>query len=656
MALTKVTGQVIKNTTDVTVGVLTVTNTLAVGGTVSIGGTLTYEDVTNVDAVGLITARDGIKVGSGITLSVDGDGFFTGVITATSYSGIDLSDVTGATGDFSIADKIVHTGDTNTAIRFPAADTVTVETGGSERLRIDSSGKITTPLGTSNRIGISDRTSGTGAGGSLLVTAGAARGSSQTTGNLLLAAGRGNNSADNGEIRFGYNDGGDGTGLDQEHARIDSSGHFGVGLTPADSFSFGKAIDIGSTSGGFYYARDTDAGSDAVGGFGYSGSALYIGNEKSDGYIRFSTNTSATERMRIDSSGRVLIGTTTEGNSSADNLTVATSSDTGITIRSGTSSGGNIYFSDGTSGADEYRGVISYDHASNFMQFYTNASEAFRIESNTRVLIGHTANIIVGGHLARLQISGTDYNQSTVSIMANSNDANGAYLMLGHQRSGSAGGTTILNDDDEVGVIRFAACDGNDLAHPTAEIKSHVDGTPGENDMPGRLAFFTTADGGTSKLERMRIDSSGNITAPYQPAFSMYINNNQLSASYNTGTQTMPFGETNTNIGGHFKTSGTDQYKFVAPVAGQYFFALSQNHSSRVDTRILKNGNTFHGGENEIPMDETDGQWHHHTLTCIMTLAVGDKVHCTTNNQDGGSTYRAWNGGYWDNFSGYLIG
>ena len=76
MALTKVTGQVIKNTTDVTVGVLTVTNTLAVGGTVSIGGTLTYEDVTNVDAVGLITARNGIVVGSGITLSKDGDIFF----------------------------------------------------------------------------------------------------------------------------------------------------------------------------------------------------------------------------------------------------------------------------------------------------------------------------------------------------------------------------------------------------------------------------------------------------------------------------------------------------------------------------------------------------------------------------------------------------
>ena len=142
MALTKVTGQVIKNTTDVTVGVLTVTNTLAVGGTVSIGGTLTYEDVTNIDSVGLITARNGIVVGSGITLSKDGDGFFTGVITATSYSGIDLSNVTGAQGDFSIADKIVHTGDTDTVIRFPDADTITAETAGTERFRISSAGNI----------------------------------------------------------------------------------------------------------------------------------------------------------------------------------------------------------------------------------------------------------------------------------------------------------------------------------------------------------------------------------------------------------------------------------------------------------------------------------------------------------------------------------
>ena len=136
MALTKVTGQVIKNTTDVTVGVLTVTNTLAVGGTVSIGGTLTYEDVTNVDAVGLITARNGIVVGSGITLSKDGDGFFTGVVTATSYAG-DGSALTGID-----ATQIV-TGNTSVQTVDTGSDGhVIVNTEGSERLRIIADGKV----------------------------------------------------------------------------------------------------------------------------------------------------------------------------------------------------------------------------------------------------------------------------------------------------------------------------------------------------------------------------------------------------------------------------------------------------------------------------------------------------------------------------------
>ena len=98
MALTKITGQVINDTTGLVVGVTTVGGGLsatdgffsgivtAVGdasfsGNVSVGGTLTYEDVTNIDAVGLVTARNGIVVGSGITLSKDGDVFFTGIAT-----------------------------------------------------------------------------------------------------------------------------------------------------------------------------------------------------------------------------------------------------------------------------------------------------------------------------------------------------------------------------------------------------------------------------------------------------------------------------------------------------------------------------------------------------------------------------------------------
>ena len=87
MAFTKITASGIGSTETVTIDGLSVINDGSFGGNVTIGGTLTYEDVTNIDSVGLITARAGVNVGSGITLSKDGDGFFTGVVTATSYAG-----------------------------------------------------------------------------------------------------------------------------------------------------------------------------------------------------------------------------------------------------------------------------------------------------------------------------------------------------------------------------------------------------------------------------------------------------------------------------------------------------------------------------------------------------------------------------------------
>ena len=66
----------------------------------------------------------------------------TSKVLETKAYGIDITGGFVATGDCSIADKITHAGDLNTAIRFPAADTVTVETAGSERLRISSDGKV----------------------------------------------------------------------------------------------------------------------------------------------------------------------------------------------------------------------------------------------------------------------------------------------------------------------------------------------------------------------------------------------------------------------------------------------------------------------------------------------------------------------------------
>ena len=73
---------------------ISVTNVTA-SGNVNIAGVLTYEDVTNVDSIGIVTARAGVLVGSGITLSKDGDGFFTGVTTATTFVGNLTGNVTG---------------------------------------------------------------------------------------------------------------------------------------------------------------------------------------------------------------------------------------------------------------------------------------------------------------------------------------------------------------------------------------------------------------------------------------------------------------------------------------------------------------------------------------------------------------------------------
>ena len=110
-------------------------------------GTVTLSP-TGVDIAGITTVAT-FKVGTGITASSDGDVFATGVCTATKFVGAnaevsgDLSGATGTfTGNVSIADKIIHTGDTNTAIRFPAADTISLETAGTEASRIDSSGNF----------------------------------------------------------------------------------------------------------------------------------------------------------------------------------------------------------------------------------------------------------------------------------------------------------------------------------------------------------------------------------------------------------------------------------------------------------------------------------------------------------------------------------
>ena len=135
---------------------LNVSGIATIGGNLSIGGTLTYQDVTNIDSVGLITARNGINVSGGnvtIANDLDVDGHtnldnvnVAGVSTFASNlivnGGISADTTLYVGSTLTITDKIVHDGDTDTAIRFPAADTFSVETANNERLRIRSDGKV----------------------------------------------------------------------------------------------------------------------------------------------------------------------------------------------------------------------------------------------------------------------------------------------------------------------------------------------------------------------------------------------------------------------------------------------------------------------------------------------------------------------------------
>ena len=118
MAFTKITAAGIGSTETVTLDGVAVINNESIGGNLTvtgnatIGGVLTYEDVTNVDSVGLITARNGVVVGSGITLSKDGDIFFTGIMTGngSGLTGVANTDVI-FTDKLSLGDnEIIHLG------------------------------------------------------------------------------------------------------------------------------------------------------------------------------------------------------------------------------------------------------------------------------------------------------------------------------------------------------------------------------------------------------------------------------------------------------------------------------------------------------------------------------------------------------------------
>ena len=179
-----------------------------------------------------------------------------------------------------------------------------------------------------------------------------------------------------------------------DKAVIDSSGNVGIGTTSPASFLHIESsssptlrIDDSDTSGALLLQQDGANGSALLSSAGTF--SIGVSNDNSAATLTFLTRNS--ERMRIDSSGRLLLGTTTEGVANASKFTIATSAHCGVTIRSGAAHDGQVAFSDGTSGDDEFRGQIRYNHTSNFLAIATDAVERMRIDSSGKIGIGTTS-------------------------------------------------------------------------------------------------------------------------------------------------------------------------------------------------------------------------------------------------------------------------
>ena len=386
---------------DITAGVTTFTQVtvsrngdLTVPGTISIGGTLTYEDVTSVDSIGIVTARGlsifgnttGLNVASGIS-----------TFQATNVTSLDVSSGLG------IAESLFHLGDTNTRFAFPSADTITLDTSGSERLRVDSSGRV----------------------------------------------------------------------LIGHTASINVDSHTSALQVNGDDYS-GSTISIISnsndTNGGYLFFSKQRSGS--------AGGTTIVQNGDTLGSLRFL------------------------GMDGTDYDNAAASIECNV---------------DGTPGSNDIPGLLRFFTGDN-----GTLSERMRITSAGNLLVGATAvEDWDGSRDHRIQVTGNTYQTAGISILDTQNDDNPCELVLGKSRGT---GNTIVGSADDVGQIRWAANDGAGF-HSIAYIRASMDGTPGSNDLPSKLTFGTSADGGTTVSERLSITSAGIIQCGTSGVLKAEINN-----------------------------------------------------------------------------------------------------------------------------------
>jgi hypothetical protein len=162
-------------------------------------------------------------------------------------------------------------------------------------------------------------------------------------------------------------------------------------------------------------------------------------------------------------------------------------------------------------GADTNTGMWSPE--ADTLAWSTNGVERTRVDSAGRLLVGTSTTIdtsIEGAtQSVRLQLAGNNNATSSYSQnYFNNAIAGAASLIFNKSRNTTIGNHTIVGSSDTLGRVIFSGSDGTKFIE-TAMIAGQVDGTPGADDMPGRLLFSTTADGASSPTERLRITNNG---------------------------------------------------------------------------------------------------------------------------------------------------
>jgi hypothetical protein len=276
-----------------------------------------------------------------------------------------------------------------------AAEKLILGTGGTTKVTIDGNGNV--GIGTSAPIYAADiKTSGTN-NGQLRVGGG----STSATGLLLEQTNSGTTTANiqnsyyatsasaSLSIKSGVLTFHTGTsGL--ERLRISSDGNVGIGTSSPQYQKF--VINTPDEN----HMRLENGAELAIIRLMDAGILDFWSHGTSNNEITFSQGVgSGSEVMRIDSSGRLLLNTTVEGYTDyADDFTISnTSGRSGMTIRSGATSQGSIFFSDSNanSGADAYAGYVTYHHNDNRLAFGTSGVERMRIDSSGQVMIGTTS-------------------------------------------------------------------------------------------------------------------------------------------------------------------------------------------------------------------------------------------------------------------------